>query len=244
MGTMSIAATPGPLTRVVVAELEGRLSTHDEEIQAIFDHLTALVSGTAARQAHRLPTIRSLNINTMHPMPTTYTADPTPALVKEPPFGYRANPFPDEGLVRRTHTLRGEFVVLENDLAGLYGVDLPTLREQVDRHASRFPGHTLFHLSAEEVEALPVTVRRHVGEAPRAYTAAGVLMLACVVGSERAVAISVRIMALFVRMRQVLVSNQDLLLRLERLGQRSGEGMDIASTLNDLEQLFSPTLRN
>ena len=177
-------------------------------------------------------------------MPYTYTSDPTPARVQEPPFGYRVNPFPDEGLVRRTHTLRGEFVVLESDLATLYGVDLPTLHKQVDRHASRFPGHTLFQLNAEEVEALPVTVRRHVGEAPRAFTAAGVLMLACVVGSERAVAISVRIMALFVRMRQVLVSNQDLLLRLERLGQRSGEGMDIASTLNDLEQIFSPTLRN
>lgn len=175
-------------------------------------------------------------------MRATYTLDPAAALVQEPPFSYGANPFPDEGLVRKTHALRGEFVVLENDLAALYAVDLLHLQQQVELHAGRFPERLLFRLTAEEVEALPLSVRRSSNNGPRAFTAAGVLMLACVIGSERAVAVSVRIMALFVRMRQVLVANQDLLLRLERLGQRAGEtSAGIASTLNDLESLFAPT---
>jgi|APTNR8051073442_1049403.scaffolds.fasta_scaffold02264_9 hypothetical protein len=178
-------------------------------------------------------------------MPTTYTLDPATNLVQEPPFQYGPKPFPDEDLARKTHAIRGEFVILEADLADLYGVELASLQHQVALHVGRFPTHHLLELTADEVATLPLTVRRIVGEAPRAYSAAGVLMLACVLGSERAVAISVRIMALFVRMRQVLVSNQDILLRLERLGQRAGgSGADVATTLNDLERLFTPTQRN
>ncbi|TXI82555.1 MAG: hypothetical protein E6Q44_01470 [Flavobacteriales bacterium] len=178
-------------------------------------------------------------------MHVTYTLDPVPALVQEPPFSYGVNPFPDEGLVRRTHNMRGQFVVLENDLAALYGVDPTELRTQVDHSAARFPEHLAFRLTAEEAGALPLSVRGSLNDGPRAFTAAGVLMLACVIGSERAVAISVRIMALFVRMRQVLVANQDLLLRLERLGERSINGhADIAATLNDLEHLFTPHPRD
>lgn len=178
-------------------------------------------------------------------MYTTYTLDPAPALVQEPPFSYGSHPFPDAGLVRKTHTIRGEFVLLENDLAVLYGVDLPHLQNQVEMHAGRFPDNLLFRLTADEVEALPFSVRRSLKDGPRAFTAAGVLMLACVIASERAVAISVRIMALFVRMRQVLVANRDLLLRVERLGQRSsGTDADIAATYSDLEQLFNPLVRD
>lgn len=178
-------------------------------------------------------------------MNTAYTLDQDLALVQEPPFSYGGNPFPDEGLIRKTHALRGEFVVLENDLAALYGVGLPQLQQQVDLHAGRFPDHLLFRLTADEVEAMPLSARHFLGSDPRAFTAAGVLMLACVIGSERAVAISVRIMALFVRMRQVLMVNQDLLLRLEHLSQRAGTApADISSTLHDLDDLFGPIKGN
>lgn len=179
-------------------------------------------------------------------MDATYSLDQDLTLVQDPPFRYGANPFPDEGLVRKTHALRGEFVVLENDLATLYGVDLAHLQRQVQLHARRFPDHLLFRLTTEEVKALPLSVRRSLTVDPRAFTAAGVLMLACVIGSERAVAISVRIMALFVRMRQVLINNQDLLLRLERLDQRArSSDADISGTLHDIDQLFaSPSIGN
>ncbi len=172
--------------------------------------------------------------------------DRSPAVVLEPPSGYEASPFPDERLVRKAHVLRGQFVVLENDLAELYGVTPAQLGEQADQHTARFPEHLLFTLSTEELELLPATVRRTISASPRAFTATGVLMLACILGSEQAIATSVRIMELFVRMRRLLINDQDLLLRLERLDQRAtGSADDIATTLHDLDHLFAPpTLGN
>lgn len=173
----------------------------------------------------------------------TSILDRSPALVLEPPSGYEASPFPDERLVRKAHVLRGQFVVLENDLAELYGVTPLQLGKQADQYTARFPGHLLFTLSTEEVEQLPAAVRNTLNASPRAFTAPGVLMLACILGSEQAITSSVRIMELFVRMRRLLINDQDLLLRLERLDQRAtGNRDDIASTLHDLDHLFAPPI--
>lgn len=160
--------------------------------------------------------------------------DCSPAVVLEPPFGYKASPFPEDWLVRKTHVLRGQFVVLENDLAELYGVTPAQLGEQANRRTARFSDDCLFTLLANEVELLPAAVRRTLSASPRAFTAPGVLMLACILGSEQAIATSLRIMELFVRMRRLLINYQDLPLRLECFNQRTtGSTEDSASTLHD-----------
>lgn len=137
----------------------------------------------------------------------------------------KINIIPQEVLISKIYFLREQKVMLDRDLAILYGVKSIRLREQVKRNISRFPNHFMFQLSEQEVEIMvsqnAIPSKQHLGGTlPYAFTEHGVLMLANVLKSERAIEVSIRIIELFVKLREMLVTNVELKLEIERIKRK------------------------
>jgi hypothetical protein len=167
-------------------------------------------------------------------------------VVAEPPSDYPVGHLTDDMLLGKVRYIRGQKVMLDRDLAELYGVKPIRLREQVKRNIARFPDQFMFQLTPSELRDLvsqnAIPSHSHVGGTlPYAFTEHGILMLANVLRSEQAIAVSIRIIDIFVRMRQVMFTHKDILLRLEQLERRIGEhGTDIQSIFEYLKQLLTP----
>ncbi|MBN2290823.1 MAG: ORF6N domain-containing protein [Pirellulales bacterium] len=121
--------------------------------------------------------------------------------------------------------IRDQKVMLDSDLASLYGVETKDLTRAVRRNIDRFPGDFMFQLDKQEFEDL----RRHFGTSsswggrrypPYAFTEQGVAMLSSVLRSPRAVAVNIEIMRAFVRLRQLLASHADLARKLDALERK------------------------
>lgn len=126
---------------------------------------------------------------------------------------------------RRICTLRGERVMLDRDLAVLYGVKAIALRQAVKRNLDRFPGDFAFRLTSDEATGLVsqsvIPSRRSLGGSlPLAFTEHGVAMLSSVLHTARAVAVNVEIVRAFVRLRALLATHADLARKLEALEQK------------------------
>jgi hypothetical protein len=138
----------------------------------------------------------------------------------------KTTPIPADGISGAIVVLRGHKVLLDEDLAALYGVATKVLVQAVKRNERRFPSDFMFQLTASEWQALrsrTVTSRPgHGGRryAPYAFTEQGVAMLSSTLGSERAIAVNIEIMRTFVRMRELLASNRELARRLDQLEAR------------------------
>jgi hypothetical protein len=135
---------------------------------------------------------------------------------------------PAELPLSRIRTIRGQKVLLDGDLAGLYGVSTKALMQAVRRNADRFPQDFMFRLSEQEVRVLrsqTVTLDdsrgggrgQHSKYLPYAFTEQGVAMLSSVLRSRRAVQVNVEIMRAFVRLRGLIASNRALARRLDDL---------------------------
>ena len=116
---------------------------------------------------------------------------------------------------RRILLIRGKNVILDFDLAELYGVETRALKQAVRRNLDRFPVDFMFELSPAEIETLVsqtvIPTRGKLGgAAPMAFTEQGVAMLSGVLRSPRAIQVNVAIMRAFVRLREMLMSNADL----------------------------------
>lgn len=121
--------------------------------------------------------------------------------------------------------IRGQKVILDSDLATLYGVETRTLLQAVKRNHERFPGDFMFQLNAEESEFLRQRVDSTVGRggrryAPYAFTEQGVAMLSGVLNSPRAIAVNVAIMRAFVKLRQLLTDNEKLARKLRAMEKK------------------------
>ena len=109
---------------------------------------------------------------------------------------------------------RGEKVMLDRDLASLYGVETGALNRAVKRNHQRFPPDFMFQLTTDEADFLRCQIRRFL---PYVFTEQGVAMLSSVLNSERAVLVNIEIMRAFVKLRQMLASNAELSHRLDQL---------------------------
>src|SRR5256885_581677 len=124
---------------------------------------------------------------------------------------------------RRILFFRGVRVLLDNDLAELYGVTAKRLNEQVKRNAERFPKDFMFRLSAAEYETLrsqtATSKKRRGGRRylPFAFTEHGTIMAASVLNSERAIEMSLFVVRAFVRLREMLSSHRELAIKLSEL---------------------------
>jgi hypothetical protein len=121
---------------------------------------------------------------------------------------------------RSIHVLRGHRVLLDEDLALLYGVETKRLNEAVKRNMARFPEDFAFRLTDDEagnLKSQSATSSSHGGRrrsVPMAFTEQGVAMLSSVLGSPRAIAVNIEIMRAFVKMRQAIAVNAELAKRL------------------------------
>ncbi len=132
---------------------------------------------------------------------------------------------PTEQITRSILVIRGEKVILDVDLASLYGVQTKDLNKAVKRNTDRFPKDFVFQLTKQEVAHLRFQfgTSRWGGTRylPKAFTEHGALMAASVLNSPRAVEISVYIVRAFVKLRELLASNQALAKKLDQLEQKT-----------------------
>ena len=129
---------------------------------------------------------------------------------------------PTEVIERRIYPIRRQKVMLDSDLAELYGVPTKVFNQAVIRNKERFPEDFMFQLSSEEwsdLRSQTVTSKPHGGRRyrPRAFTEQGVAMLSSVLRSKRAIQVNIAIMRTFVTLRQMLATHKDLARKLAQL---------------------------
>ena len=131
---------------------------------------------------------------------------------------------PIELIASKIYLIRNVKVMLDRDLAELYGVETKVLKQAVRRNIDRFPADFMFELTKNEYQSLRsqiVTLKRgqHSKYAPFAFTKHGVLMLSSVLNSERAIQANIQIMRTFTKLREALIDDKDLRKELEELRQ-------------------------
>ena len=159
---------------------------------------------------------------------------------------------PDEFIEDTILLIRGKRVILDHDLAKLYGVATKVLNQAVKRNLERFPEDFMFQLTNAEVEEWEglkrlrsqiVTLKNargtHRKYQPYAFTEHGILMLSSVLKSQRAVQVNIQIMRTFVRLRQMFVSNDILIERLDKLEANYDAKFKIV--FSAIRQLMNPT---
>jgi hypothetical protein len=131
---------------------------------------------------------------------------------------------PVERIEKAIYLIRGEKVMLDSDLASLYGVETKAVNRAAKRNLKRFPSDFMFQLTMSEargwwseepasrLRSQSVTLKRgqHIKYRPNAFTEHGILMLSSVLNSERAIQVNIEITRAFVRLRQMLTSNSDM----------------------------------
>jgi len=155
---------------------------------------------------------------------------------------------PIEVIERKILLIRGKKVMLDSDLAELYGVETFNLNKAVKRNIDRFPEDFMFQLTKEEADSLRFQIgmsktkgrggRRYL---PYAFTEQGVAMLSSVLNSERAVHVNIAIMRAFVKLREILSINKELahkLAQLERKIEKHDE--EIRLIFDAIRQLMTP----
>ena len=152
-----------------------------------------------------------------------------------------------EDVGRRIFFIRGKKVMLDSDLAALYGVETRQVNQAVKRNRLRFPPDFMFHLTRPETEACLrshiVILKRgqHRKYRPYAFTEQGVAMLSSVLRSERAVQVNVAIMRAFVSLRRLLASNETLAQKFAELERRlEGHDRAIKSLFDAIRELMAP----
>lgn len=144
--------------------------------------------------------------------------------------------------------IRGQKVILDSDLARLYGVSTKRLNEQVRRNKERFPEDFVFPLNNQEVACLRsqiATLKKGRGEHRKyrinAFTEHGAIMAANVLSSKRAVDASIYVVRAFVKLRQQLVSHTELALKLDLLEQKiATHDQAICSLFDAMRKLMTP----
>jgi hypothetical protein len=159
---------------------------------------------------------------------------------------------PVERIEKAIYLIRGERVMLDRDLAKLYGVSTKAFNQAVKRHAERFPPDFMFQLTGEEARAWwleatanrlrsqTVTLKRgqHIKYRPYVFTEHGILMLSSVLNSERAIQVNIEIMRSFVKLRQMIGSNAELSRRLDDLERRHDRQFKVV--FDAIRRLISP----
>jgi ORF6N domain len=166
-----------------------------------------------------------------------------------------------ERIAQTIRWIRGQKVLLDSDLASLYGVATKVLNQAVKRNRERFPGDFMFQLNSEETRFLRsqfVTLGKgmqtnwsqivtssgkHRGKRyrPYAFSEQGIAMLSSVLNSDRAIRVNIAIMRAFVKLRQTLETNRELAQKFSELERRVGKhDNEIAAILEAIRQLMMP----
>jgi len=153
---------------------------------------------------------------------------------------------PDEIVMSKIIVIRGTKVMIDRDLAELYGVTTKRLNEQVKRNIKRFPEDFMFQLTTEEKDEVVAKCDHLVNlkfspNLPFAFTEHGAVMLASVLNSQRAIEVNIQIVRVFARIREMLLMHKDILLQLEKIERKlTNHDEDIALIFQYLRQLLNP----
>lgn len=133
---------------------------------------------------------------------------------------------PDEVLMNKIYIIRSQKVMLDRDLAELYGVETKRLKEQVKRNIERFPDDFMFELTKQEAEisrSQIATLKQgeNIKYLPYVFTEHGILMLSSVLNSPKAIQMNIQIMRVFTRIRQSLTDNTELRLIIEEIRKKT-----------------------
>jgi len=142
--------------------------------------------------------------------------------------------------------IRGHNVMLDRDLAELYSVPTRILVQTVKRNKKRFPSDFMFQLNNEEFKnwrsqiVISKSDRMGLRWAPHAFTEHGILMLSSVLNSQRAIEVNIAIMRVFVKLKEIMLANKGLALRLERLEHTvEKQGEQIHSVFEIVKQIMT-----
>ena len=133
---------------------------------------------------------------------------------------------PDERIIEQIYYIRGQKVMVDRDLAALYGVETRVLKQAVKRNINRFPPDFMFEMNKTEFEiwrsqfVMSKEDQKGLRHAPFCFTEQGVSMLSCVLNSDRSIQVNIRIIRIFTRMRQMLMDATELKLELEKMKKK------------------------
>ncbi|MFA4982320.1 MAG: ORF6N domain-containing protein [Candidatus Omnitrophota bacterium] len=160
---------------------------------------------------------------------------------------------PQEIIENKIYLMRGHKVMLDRDLAKLYGVPAKRLNEQVKRNIMRFPDDFMFQLTQEEILIFQLGISgsrsqfatlkqgQNIKYPPYAFTEQGVAMLSSVLNSERAIQVNIAIMRAFVRLKAILSTHKELAHKLNELERKiEKHDEDISSIFEAIRQLMAP----
>ena len=147
----------------------------------------------------------------------------------------------EEAILARIHIVRGQQVILDAELAALYGVETKVLNQAVTRNMDRFPEDFMFRLTKEEWESLRSQIVTSNGRggrryAPRVFTEPGVAMLSGVLNSPTAIQANIQIIRAFINLRHILVNYQELWKKMEAIESKYDK--QFGQVFNLLKQLL------
>ena len=150
---------------------------------------------------------------------------------------------PDEVVMNKIYLIREEKVMLDRDLAELYGVETKQLKRAVRRNEKRFPVDFMFELTREEFDHLRSQIdtsswggTRYV---PMAFTEQGVAMLSSVLNSDRAIQVNIQIIRIFTKLRKMILTHKDLLIKVNDLEVKvSNQSKSIKQVFAYLKELI------
>ena len=164
------------------------------------------------------------------------------------PSDKKASMVPLEGVASRIFLVRGQKVMLDADLAELYGVTTKRLNEQVKRNIDRFPSDFMFQMNTKEHDSLRSQIAtlkhgrgQHRKYMPYVFTEHGAIMAASVLDSKRAVQVSIYVVRAFVQLREMLSSNKALARKLNELERKlTTHDHAITELIEAIRQLMTP----
>ena len=133
---------------------------------------------------------------------------------------------PDEVVINKIYLIRGQKVMLDRDLAELYRVETKALKQAVRRNSARFPEDFMFEMKKAEFgqwrkeSVTDDADRRGLRYAPFCFTEQGVTMLSCILNTRRAIEVNIKVIRIFTRLREMVLTHKDILLKLEQLERK------------------------
>ena len=131
----------------------------------------------------------------------------------------------DEAVINKIYLIRNQKVMIDRDLAEMYGVETRVLNQAVKRNEKRFPLDFMFQLSVEELknwksQFVTSKIKMGLRKAPYAFTEQGVAMLSSVLNSDTAIEVNIQIIRVFTRIRQLLLENTEIRLEVEKIKKK------------------------
>ena len=151
----------------------------------------------------------------------------------------------EQKILNRIYVVRSEKIMLDRDLAELFGIETSVLKQAVKRNMKRFPKDFMFEMTATEFKkwkessVLSAADKQGLRYAPFCFTEQGVTMLSCILNSETAIEVNLRVVRVFVKMREYALTHKEILMQLAKLEKDlSNNNRNTEKNSKDIENIF------